>query len=94
MNGYIYEHQNTKSFDMMAWISFAVSFVGMIVGLYYLKADPAITGFLVMAYLFSLTSCLTLAKVVRDKHEADKFLNKLENAKTEKFFAENQLVDK
>lgn len=91
MSSYIYEHSNTKSFDTMAWISFVVSISGMAIGLYYLKADPAMTGFLTMAYLFSLASCLTLSKVVRDKHEADKFINKMENAKTEKFLAETPL---
>lgn len=42
-----------------------------------------------MSYLFSVTSCFTVAKVVRDRHEADKFINKVENAKTEKFLNEN-----
>jgi len=49
-------------------------------------------GFLAMSYLFSVTSCFTLSKVVRDKHEANKFINKVENAKTEKFLSENTNV--
>jgi len=73
----------------MAWIGFAVSFIGMAAGLVYLEADPAIKGFFAMAYLFSVTSCFTVAKVVRDKHEADRFLNKFENAKTEKFMTKH-----
>ena len=88
MNNYIYENNNSKAFFTMAWISFVASAVGMTVGLYYLKADFAMTGFLTMAYLFSITSCLTLSKVVRDKHESEKFLNKMESAKTEKFLAD------
>lgn len=91
MNSYIYENNNTKSFQVMAWIAFVVSSSGMLIGLFYLNADFAMTGFLVMAYLFSMVSCLTLAKVVRDKHESDKFINKVENAKTEKFLAENPI---
>jgi hypothetical protein len=39
-----------------------------------------------------LTSCFTVAKVVRDRHEADKFITKVENAKTEKFLNENGSV--
>lgn len=85
MSGYIYENVNSKSFTTLAWISFGVSFVGMIAGLYYIPADWPIKAFLTMTYLFSVSSCLTLAKVVRDKHEADKFINKVESAKTEKF---------
>ena len=88
MNGYIYEYNNSKSFYTMAWVAFCISFVGVAVGLVYLDATFAMKGFIGMSYLFSVVSCFTLAKVVRDKHEADKFINKVENAKTEKFLNE------
>ncbi len=90
MSAYIYENRNTKSFYSMAWIAFAVSFIGMGLGLMYLQADLAMKGFLAMSYLFSITSCFTVAKVVRDRHEAEKFINKVESAKTEKFLNENR----
>ena len=73
----------------MAWIAFALSFAGMAIGVRHLDGDLAIKGFLVMSYLFSITACFTVAKVVRDKHESEKFLNKMEKSKTEKFLAEN-----
>ena len=92
MNNYIYENQNTKSFYNMAWIAFAISFCGMVAGLLYMESDLATKGFLAMSYLFSITACFTLAKVVRDKHESDKFINKVENAKTEKFLSERDPV--
>ena len=91
MNGYIYENNNTKSFYNMAWIAFGISFIGMAVGLVYMEADLAMKGFLGMSYLFSLTSCFTLSKVVRDRHEADRFINKVENAKTEKLLSETMV---
>jgi hypothetical protein len=89
MNSYIYENHNTKSFYNMAWVAFAVSFVGMLVGLYYLDADLAMKGFLAMSFLFCLVSCITLSKVIRDKHEAERFINKIAEAKTEKFLNES-----
>ncbi|MEM9820065.1 MAG: YiaA/YiaB family inner membrane protein [Bacteroidota bacterium] len=92
MNGYIYEYNNTKSFYTMAWVSFIISSVGVAVGLIYLDSSLAMKGFIGMSYLFSVVSCFTLAKVVRDKHEADKFITKVENAKTEKFLNENTTV--
>ncbi len=92
MSAYIYENRNTKSFYTMAWIAFAVAFLGMGAGLFYLEADFAVKGFLAMSYVFSITSCFTVAKVVRDKHEEDKFINKVESAKTEKFLTENSNV--
>ena len=91
MSHYIYENSNSKSFFNMAWIAFVVSFVGMVIGLVYMEADLAMKGFLGMAYLFSVSSCFTLAKVVRDRHESERFVNKVENAKTEKFLTEAPL---
>ena len=92
MSSYIYENQNSKSFYNMSWIAFAISFVGMAIGIFYIELDIASKGFLAMSYLFSVTSCFTLAKVVRDKHESEKFVNKVENAKTEKFLNESNRV--
>jgi hypothetical protein len=40
-----------------------------LLGLYLFKADIQTKGFFVMSYLFSLTACFTVAKVVRDKEE-------------------------
>lgn len=92
MLNYIYENQNTKAFYSMSWMAFVVSAVGLVAGLVYLDADFAMKGFLAMSYLFSITSCFTLAKVIRDRHEAGKFINKVEHAKTEKFLSETPPV--
>lgn len=89
MMNYNPEHNNSKSFYTMAWVGFSLSFIGMIAGMAYLDADIAMKGFITMSYLFSVISCFTVAKVVRDKHESDKFLNKLESTKVEKFMAEH-----
>jgi len=71
MSTFSYENQNSQSYYNMAWIAFVVSFTGMIAGVLYMDADIATKGFLVMSYLFSVTSCFTVAKVVRDKHETE-----------------------
>jgi len=89
MNGYIYENQNTKAFYNLAWIGFCLSAAGMVAGLFLFTGDLAMKGFLGMSYLFSVVSCFTLAKVVRDKAEAERFISKVENAKTEKFLNEH-----
>jgi len=72
----------------MAWIAFAISMTGMTLGLIYLELDLATKAFLAMTFLFSISSSFTLAKVVRDKFESEKFINKVETAKTEKFLNE------
>ncbi len=92
MSTYIYENQNSKSFYTMAWLTFLISFAGMATGLIVLEASLAMKGFLVMSYLFSVSACFTVAKVVRDKYEAERFINKVENAKTEKFLNETKSI--
>jgi len=89
MSNYIYQENNTASFYTMAWIGFVLSFIGMAVGVIYIETDLAVKGFIAMTYLFSVTSCFTVAKVVRDRHESTKFVKKVEQAKTEKFLSEH-----
>jgi hypothetical protein len=83
------EYNNSKSFYTMSWIAFAIAFVGMVGGLIYLPLEIATKAFFGMTYLFSVSACFTLAKVIRDKYESEKFVTKIEHAKTEKFLNEN-----
>lgn len=85
----MYENQNSRAFFTMAWVAFVVSFLGMILGILYLEVDLQTKGFFAMTFLFTVSSCFTLAKVTRDKHEAEKMINKVETAKKEKFLNEN-----
>jgi len=78
MSSFIYENQNSKSFFSMAWIGFILSALGMTVGIIYADVDLPTKGFLIMSYLFSVSSCFTVAKVVRDRHEEDLYINKIE----------------
>jgi len=89
MSNFLPENRNTKAFYNMAWIAFVLSTSGMIIGLFILEAQLAVKGFFAIAYLFSLSSCFTLAKVIRDKHESDQLINRVEKAKTEKFLNEH-----
>ena len=91
MSNYIYENSNSKSFFNMACISFALSVIAMIVALSYLEIAVGSIAFIAVCYVFSISSCFTLAKVVRDRHEAEKFLTKVEAAKTEKFMLEQPI---
>lgn len=87
-NNNIYEHSNTKAFYNMAWGSFIISFVGVLAGVFIMEAPLATKGFFVMSYLFSISSCFTVAKVVRDKQESGKIISKIEQAKAEKLINE------
>lgn len=82
-----YNNTNTQAFSTLAWISFGISFVGMILGIVYLQLDIYQKAFVGMTYLFSISSCFVLAKVVRDKQEGEELVRKIENAKTEQMIS-------
>lgn len=82
-----YQTSNTQAFTTLAWISFVVSFIGMTLGIIYLPIDIYQKAFIGMTYLFSVSSCLVLAKVVRDKQEDQDYIKKIENAKTEQMIS-------
>jgi len=84
----MYENQNSQAFYIMAWVAFCISFSGMLIGILYLDVDLQTKGFFAMTFIFAVSSCFTLAKVTRDKHESNKIINKVELAKTEKFLSE------
>lgn len=89
MNGI--EVSNTSSFYRMAVVASVLSFAGMVIGLVMMDIDLSVKGFLAMTYIFSLSSCFTLAKVIRDKAEAERLINKVSTAKTEHMI--NKYVD-
>jgi hypothetical protein len=59
----------------------------------YLPVDAWIRAFFGMGLLFSIGSALTLAKTLRDNHEARRLLNRLSEAKTEKIIREFEVND-
>jgi hypothetical protein len=75
--------ENTKA-PLMAWLSFILAAIGTIIGIVLLEVSLATKGFFAMGYVFTISSCFTLAKVIRDKHQAEKLIAKIEKAKTEK----------
>jgi len=56
-----------------------------------MPADMWIKGYLLMGMLFTVGSTFTLAKTLRDQHEAQKLIHKISNAKTEKMLKELEM---
>lgn len=86
MNYYL--SSNTQAYYTMSWISFVLAFAGGLFGIWYMDGSIAIKAFLAMTFLFMVSSCFTLAKVIRDRHEESQMVNKVEKAKTEKLLHE------
>ncbi len=79
--------------DSAAWLFFvkaswvaAVAAVG--VGTAYLPVDLWAKGYMAMGILFAMGTSFTLAKTLRDQHEAERWINRITDAKTEKILQE------
>lgn len=73
--------------DSAAWLffvkaSFALSLFALGAGIAYLPVDAWARGYLAMGALFAVGSALTLAKTLRDDHEAQRLLRRLDEAQT------------
>ncbi len=78
-----------KPKDSEAWQMFSIaSFVltaGMMAGgIYFLEASFAAKGLYAMSAIMLVHTSISVTKMMRDREEANRFINKLEDAKTEK----------
>jgi hypothetical protein len=53
-------------------------------GIYFMEASFAAKGFYAMAAIMLVHTSITITKTLRDAEEASRFINRLEDAKTEK----------
>ena len=79
---------NTPAWRMQVWLNFAVAFGATLTGCWFLPVDLWTKGFMVMGVLFTVGSSFTLAKTLRDDHEAQKLNRRVDNARTEKLIQE------
>ena len=85
--------KDTAAWIFQVWASFAIASGTTLVGIYYLPVDPWIRAFMAMGVLFTIGSSFTLAKTLRDNHEAKRLINRVSEAKAEKILREYELRD-
>lgn len=78
----------SQTYTMFSYVNFFVAAGMMAGGIYFLEASFAAKGFYAMAALMLVSSTVGITKAVRDKEEADRLHNKLEEARTERLLAE------
>jgi len=83
--------KDTPAWMFHVWASFAAAFFTTGIGILYLQVDNWVRAFLGMGLLFTVGSSFTLAKTLRDNHEASRLLHRLSEAKTEKLLREYEL---
>lgn len=79
---------NTPAWTSFAWICFFLSVALMAIGVYLLPVDLWIKGYFFMGLFFTVASCFILAKTIRDNHETERFINRVNTARTEKLLSE------
>ncbi len=89
MNAFTDTTRVTAAFFLQAAIAFGVSLIGLLGGILFLPIDMWQRLFLAMSALFVVTSAFTLAKVIRDQHEAATIRVRLDEARMEKLLAEH-----
>jgi hypothetical protein len=69
---------------MFTMASFGIAAAMMAGGVYFMEASFAAKGFYAMAAIMLVHTSITITKTLRDAEEASRFINRLEDAKTEK----------
>ncbi|MFD7549852.1 YiaA/YiaB family inner membrane protein [Streptomyces sp. NPDC059578] len=88
------KQQSTAAFYGQAVVSFAVALGATGVGIARLDADSWVRAFLAIAVLYLVTSSFTLAKVIRDRQEADRIVSRVDQARVDKLLAAHDPFDK
>ncbi len=79
--------------DSVAWkffvvVSFVMSLGATSMGILILPVEMWVRGYIAMGLYFTISSCFILSKTLRDAHEADKLVNKISDARTNKMLKE------
>ena len=82
------DSMNSPAWIFFCYISFGVALTVTLLGVWLADQPLAVKGFFSMGVLFLTGSCFTLAKTLRDEHEAKRFHNKLDEAQTERLLRE------
>ncbi|MFJ2772277.1 YiaA/YiaB family inner membrane protein [Streptomyces sp. NPDC087300] len=83
------KQQSTTAYYGQAVASFAVALGATAVGIYSLDVSGWIRAFLAISVLYLTTSAFTLAKVIRDRQEADQIISRVDQARLEKILADH-----
>jgi len=81
-------HLNSRAWVAFCYISFGVAVGFTTIGIWAMAISLEMKAFMVMGLLFSIGSAFTLAKTLRDEHEASQLHHRLDDARTEKLLRE------
>ncbi|HEY8139432.1 MAG TPA: YiaA/YiaB family inner membrane protein [Methylocystis sp.] len=76
--------QHSAAWVAFTYATFLLSLAMIGVGVLFMPIDVWMKGFLCMAVILLVQSCITMTKTIRDNEEAGKLVNRIEDAKTER----------
>ncbi len=76
--------KHSSAFVAYSYICFGLSVAMVGGGVFVMPIDHWMKGFLVMGVAMLVQSCIILTKTIRDNVEAEKLLNRIEDARTER----------
>src|ERR1700710_311153 len=79
---------HSQAWVAFTYISFGASAFMVGLGIWLLPLDLSMKGYLTMGFLMLTQSCITMTKTMRDMHEGDKLVNRIEDAKAERLLME------
>ncbi len=88
MSNLNYRPNDSQAWKMFSIITFGIAACMMAGGIYFLEASFSAKGFYAMSAIMLVHTSITVTKVLRDEQEANRFINKVEDAKTEKLLME------
>ncbi|WP_030059545.1 MULTISPECIES: YiaA/YiaB family inner membrane protein [Streptomyces] len=83
------QKHTTAAYYVQAVLSFALSGTALAVGIAYLPVGGWTRAFLGLGLLYTVTSAFTLAKVIRDRHESNEIVSRVDQARLEKLLSEH-----
>ena len=88
MSEITYTPKDSQAWKFFTIFSFVVAAAMQAGGIYFLEASFAAKGFYAMSAIMLVHTAITITKTLRDDEEANKMVNRLEDAKTEKLLME------
>ena len=81
--------QAVQQIHSSSWVTFTyASFIGSVLmvaaGIALMPLDLWVKGYFAMGIVMLIQSCVTVTKTIRDVHEANKLVNRIEDAKAER----------
>lgn len=93
MSDNVYTPRDSEAWNLFTIGSFGLAALMMAGGIYFLEASFAAKGFYAMSAIMLVHTSITITKSLRDREESKKFINKLEEAKTEKILMDVNRTD-